>query len=280
MQQILKINQTGNTIVSDFLRGQWQGSPVNGYRNIGYNHMPKDALRNILLAEQNNLCCYCMRHIFYTSRENKNCTLEHIIPRAVNDYNTFLRYTNQSDILNENVVIQSVFTASTVMLEIPPAPHHIAYHNLVASCDGSIWDNPNQPTRYTAQFCNGHRGNEFIHPFFYDGHVNENIIYDHTGLVYYTEDDDRQTMINHLNLNYATLKKVRRVWFFISTSEFNLVQVEAANDQLSRQNILTISILDSPLQNFQDDELINTFITDLFWGILLQYRWFYGATFQ
>lgn len=280
MQFIPKRNPRGNNIVSDFLGRQWQEEPVNGYLNIGYNDMPKDELRNILLAEQENLCCYCMRYIYYNSNVDKNCTLEHIIPRAVNDSVVFSSYTNQSNILNENVVLQSVFTTSNVRLQVPPAPHHIAYHNLVASCDGSIWDDPNQPTRRTAQFCNGHRGNEFILPFFYDENVNENIIYDQTGLVYYTEDDDEQTMIDHLNLNYTTLKNIRRVWFFISTSEFNLEQVEAANDEQSRENILTISILGSVQRNFRDDQLVNTFSNELFWGILLQYRWFYDATFQ
>ncbi len=114
------INQANaHNLLTQFLSSRW--SAVNNhYSNIGYNDSEfqptKQNLKSILINEQNQLCCYCMRKL----AKDSTTTLEHIIPRATTTLVDFNNYTHIS-ILHQNVVLQSVFETATM-----PQPHHLS----------------------------------------------------------------------------------------------------------------------------------------------------------
>jgi hypothetical protein len=265
MQFISKTNPEGIRIVSEFLDNQWQDD-ASKYINIDYKKsaFPKSDLRLIIMAEQENLCCYCLKYM-----EDKDVTLEHIIPYSTNTQTQLESYF-LVDVLKNNVVLQTDFTSSSIKLSTPPFPHRIAYQNLVASCNGNLVGSDD------SKFCNGYRGDKFIHPFFYLDDINQRVKYNKLGQVYYTEDDDKNTYINSLNLNAKTLKNIRRTWYFLANSEFTLSEIEIAYSEQKRKDILFIAIGASSEKTRLDDSLVGTFLTDTFWNVLLQYKWFFN----
>lgn len=275
MESISKSSEEGINLVTNFINENWQEyDDFSGYVNIDYSDLNKTRLREILSEEQNDLCCYCLRNL--RNREGEldigKITLEHIIPRSFqNPLNTKeteeLRRYNTVDVLGSNVVLQDIFTSSRVRLTTPPFPHKIAYQNLVVACNGCFNDK-------VSKFCNGPRKDYYIPPFFYLSNVNEVIVYNKSGLIYYTEDDEEGTYINRLKLNYSLLKQVRRLWYLISISEYTLDDILRANNESQYKEILII-VIEGNLNKVDSDNQLHFFNKDLFWNFMLEYKWFY-----
>jgi hypothetical protein len=132
------LNQiNGNNLLNVFLTSRWNNI-TNRYISIGYSNQEfrqnlRPNLKQLLLNEQSNLCCYCMRQI----NNDDTTTLEHIVPQSTSTIAELNQYTHFA-IINDNVCLQSVFDNATTQQNTPPFPLEIAYENLTASCKGDF----------------------------------------------------------------------------------------------------------------------------------------------
>ena len=261
------LNQVnGNQLVDAFLNNRWS-IVDNRYYNFNYSTHPthpfkwslRTPLRTLLLHEQSNYCCYCMRLI------NANrMTFEHVVPQSTITLVELNHYTHHP-IIAQNVCLQSDFESARVQKNTPPYPLQIAYENLTASCDGEL------PDGTTKRTCNCKRGNNFVEPLFYISTIEDDITYGHGGLMH-SSNSLHNTSISTLNLNYSLLQKIRQVWHHISAE--NIDDIENAHTELERMTILTINLMGLP--SVTRNSLIADFKTELFWRALLQYKWFYS----
>lgn len=255
----------GNNLVSVFLSNNWNNTfniynPIN-YRSVAFRQQLKQSLRQLLLDEQDHLCCYCMCQL----TNDDTTTLEHIVPQSTTSQQILNQYTHHL-IIRDNVCLQSVFEMSNIRLATPPFPLEIAYENLTVSCKG---DFPRGSTYHT---CNHKRKNEFIEPLFYISTIEKEISYRKAGLMF-SLNSDYDESISTLNLNYDTLERIREVWYYISV--VNITDIENAVTESERNSILTLNLI-----NISDTRrrtlLINNFKTEPYWKILLQYKWFHN----
>lgn len=258
------LNQVrGHLLVNNFLISRWS-AVSNNYSQINYSgHAFRTTLRSnlklLLLTEQNYLCCYCMRQL----ADDDTTTLEHIVPRSTNTQGELNHYTHFTIILN-NVCLQSLFDTSPIQRNTPPFPLEIAYDNLSASCKGDF------PGGATYHICNHKRGNDFIEPLFYISTIETEITYSKAGLLVSTNSSYDGT-ITTLNLNYDSLERVRQVWYHISVE--NMTAINNAITEDKRKEILTVNLASLP--QARRIQLIVDFKTEIFWNVLMQYKWFY-----
>lgn len=254
----------GNNLLKLFLLSRWNNN-TNRYTSIGYSNQKfkqnlRPNLKQLLLNEQSNLCCYCMRQI----NNDDTTTLEHIVPKSTSTQVGLNQYTHFA-IINDNVCLQSVFDNATTQQNTPPYPLEIAYENLTASCKGDL------PGGVTYHICNHKRGSDFIEPLFYVSTIEIEITYRKAGILFSTN-SAYDTSITTLNLNYDSLEHIRQIWYHISVE--NLADIENATTEAARNEILTLNLISLP--QARRTQLIADFKTETFWNILLQYKWFYS----
>uniref|UniRef100_UPI00404B6DE8 HNH endonuclease n=1 Tax=Flavobacterium sp. TaxID=239 RepID=UPI00404B6DE8 len=263
MVSLNKDNQNAIDYVTNFIKGQWFEDSKK-YIGIGFNDgaFNKATLKNYCLEEQQNVCCYCSRKI-----DNSNNTeLEHIIPRSIDTEIGLMPYFDLSHILADNIVLQESFRASTVKQITPPFPHHIAYHNIVASCNGKIKDTSEDLT-----CCNRNRGNDFVPPFNF---MPNSIAYLNDGTIYYVNDEIDNRYINPLNLNKALLKNIRRIWLLFANSDLTLDELLQASTINQIKEIFTLHIDVSPNKTIADSTIIDSFKNEAQWKTLMNYKYF------
>lgn len=259
------LNQiNGNNLLNVFLSSRWNNT-TNRYTSIGYTNTEfkqnlRPSLKQLLLNEQSNLCCYCMRQI----NNDDTTTLEHIVPKSTSTQVVLNQYTHFK-IINDNVCLQSVFNNATAQQNTPPFPLEIAYENLTASCKGDF------PGGATYHICNHRRKNNLVVPLFYVSTIETEINYKKAGILFSTN-SAYDTSITTLNLNYDSLERIRQVWYHISVE--NMADIENAITETDRNTILTINLISLPQARRM--ALIADFKTETFWNVLLQYKWFYN----
>lgn len=258
------VHQTaGHVLVNSFLTSRWDAFNLS-YSLIGYeetefrNHL-KARLRQRLLQDQSNLCCYCMRII-----NESETTLEHIVPKSTKTLVELNQYTHHA-IIQHNVCLQSEFDNSNILMATPPFPLEIAYDNLTASCNGIF------PGGTTYYICNHKRQNNLIEPLFYVPTIHNDIIYQKAGLISSTNSTYNSTIIT-LNLNYNSLEKIRQVWYHLSA--IPLADILASTTEALRNQILVLNL--DIIDIRRKTQLINDFKNETFWNILLQYQWFHN----
>jgi hypothetical protein len=264
------IDKTSNKVVGDllvdtFLNSRWNIVP-NRYSDINYSTERthpfrlalRDPLRNQLLLEQKNLCCYCMRSI-----DENTTTLEHIVPKSTKTQVELDKYIHYP-LIRDNVCLQSVFDSATVKLGTPQFPLEIAYENLTVSCKGDF------PGGATYHICNHKRGNDFIEALFYISTINAEISYRKAGLLL-SLNGSYDATITTLNLNYDSLERIRQVWYHISVEEISDILSATSED---RNTILTLNLISLP--QARRIKLIADFKTETFWNMLMQYKWFHN----
>jgi hypothetical protein len=263
MQYIGKDNNVykkrGYEIVDSFISDCWQ-SDSNRYVNLGYDELKrKENFKDLLLEEQKGFCCYCMRKI----PVNK-LTLEHVMPRNIktdikNEVEHYYQFVSPQKVKYIPQIIPDN------KLKYPPYPHCIAYENLTASCDGSIWDGNGKHILHGC--CNNKRGNDKIIPLFFLPRIHYLLIYEEDGRLTYAEEYD--STIKSLNLDCNSLRLIRKVWACIRNSNIKIADVRAAEeDKILRIDIIVRLGLD------RKDE--STIKNDTYWKLLLQFYWFYG----
>ena len=241
----------GNIIIDELLDKCWilaQSRYVNAdYENgLKADRARKIALVNLLLENQANLCCYCMKVI-----QADDTTLEHIIPDSTNSQDKFDEYNGTPE-LDDNVIWDKSFDRKTKT--IPPAeyPHDIAYYNLVASCDSD-------------EHCNHFRGSTFIKPLFYDVDVKEKVIYDKQGR---GGSDNYTAELNTLGLSgNEDLRIFRKLWGKLAEN-FDTVEDVGEDDVKSLvYDMIGEASFNRKLENFAGQPSQRE--------VLMKYKWFF-----
>jgi len=243
----------GNSIINNLLNASWINDQ-NCYINADYNNglcdnrfSYYDDFTSVLLENQNNLCCYCMKII-----NKDDCTLEHIIPHKIKTHKEFDSYLI-CDELNNNVIFNKSFDRQNKIIPPQKHPHDIAYYNLVVSCDSN-------------SHCNHHRGNKYIKPLFYDKNITKKIEYDNEGMVYSEEYENELSSVG-ISTDIDLLL-YRKVW-------------KSLADQLDSIDKVTDEYIELVISNLMEyryfQRLINNFIgKNNKKEILKEYKWFFS----
>lgn len=267
MIYLQKTNQSAIDFVTQFIDNNWleQNDGSYKYQNISYANIknPVTIFRGFFVDEQSNKCCYCCREI----ANNSSTELEHIIPRAKSEIMNFLPYYELSNILQNNVVPQNTFESTIIQLNKPPFPHHIAYHNIVASCNGRTFESSNDFT-----CCNRKRKNDFVPPL---NLMPDSIEYLPDGTIIYTREPQNRQYFEILNLSKDILKNIRRLWYLFSQSELTISQVLDDHFTTSiNEKITRFAIAYSPTI-LEDNKLKGTFSNQSIWNIFKDYSFFF-----
>ena len=270
MVSLNKDNQTAIDYVTNFINGQWLKNNSGGheYSNIEYSNINKTQYKIFCLAEQENVCCYCSKEI----GNNSQTELEHLIPRSIDTKGALQSYFDFSNILADNIVLQKGFRESTVQQTTPPFPHHIAYQNIVASCNEVTFKSSEDFT-----CCNRNREDYFIPPY---NLIPNNIVYLNDGTIYsnidtnYNELGIKYESITRLNLNKQPLKNIRRIWFLLASSDVNINQLTQAITIENYSEIFTLYLRVNPRKVRSDNNLIDSFENETSWKVLMQYKYF------
>lgn len=266
MIYVNKTNQVAIDFVTRFIDDNWleQNDGTFKYQNIGYAQVknPVTIFRGFFVTEQNNKCCYCCRDI-----ANDNTTeLEHIIPRTKSEFADFQPYYAESNILYVNVVPQNTFEITRTPLGKPPFPHHIAYHNIVASCNGRTFESSENFT-----CCNRERKDDFVPPF---NLVQNSIEYLPDGTIVYINDLANRIYFEILNLNKDILVNIRRLWFLFAQSQLTLDEIldDFADSIIVKIVRFAIGNSSTPVDDFK---LVETFSNQNIWNTFKEYSYFF-----
>ncbi len=273
MKYIDKINSTfrseGLEKNREILKDQWN-EDESRYFNLTYRDIQsKTSLYKPIWAEQDGLCCYCMRRL--RLEIPSNFTLEHIVPNKITaakwneDRVKYERYPNLQP-QNITVCPKDAHLDKTVAFGMPPFPHFIAYDNLVGSCDGRTLTKEGK--EIGQQCCNNYRGNRYIEPLYLRPNVADEIDYDNQGRVICAEEFVASLDKNGVNIMSPFLNNVRRFWRMIEESEYSVEDVMNAkvNTDL-RQNIID----DLFVADTSEMHLIEGYA----WDRYAEFDWFY-----
>lgn len=269
----------GITQTKNFVDNCWC-EETDKYINLIYERSRLKKLEEILVGEQmengNSYCCYCMRKLFLGTKDGyrSNVTLEHIIPHRIKEEEWLANkddYEKFQNLKSSHITIcyRGELDADQKSNKINgiPYPHFISYHNLVASCDGTIME---EGRLKGSHCCNNNRQERFVLPIYLSKILVEGIDYDQEGCLDYDDNiyEERWFDNNHLNLTNSWITSVRKLWYIISKSEYTDLHIEEArsNKEL-RQNI--IDDIDSA------NEIMSWVDNDNAWNLLSEYSWFY-----
>lgn len=269
----LKINQK-------ILNNHWDGKK---YFNLNFYVVDKTELSELLIEEQDNFCCYCMRRIRMHDEENgkhrKNMTLEHVIPHKISqeewdkDKERY-RKIPQFNVDNLDVCIGGNITNPYKKFGMPPYPHFLAYDNLVASCNGQTLDESLNIVPHHC--CNNMRGKNYIEPLYFHSNVSSEIMYDGRGHIQCSEEYvpylQEETGINIMS---SFLNDVRLFWKKIADSDYTVEQVFKAEDDYD----LRINIIDDIFTTDPTGHWL-FLLEQRFWCIYSEYDWFYSYYYK
>lgn len=210
----------------------------------------RQRLKEMLLNDSDNRCCYCMRDL-------KATTLEHVIPRSVNNQEGFSKYFEiESKLDKENIILEREFLNNSG--NVPPFPHTVAYENLIPSCSGHL-------ASRGSKSCNNYRGDKFIQPLVFRQGIHNEIKYKINGFVeWIKEEADIPTVIS-LGLNCPELKAIRRIWYYLSSHNLSC-------DESNKDKVIYDIITE--LENEDMLDMLINFTNVEYWRLLSQYTYF------
>ncbi len=204
MKYINKNNEViANPIIDDYLslaRAESYGAD-RLYRQFGSFPRKNDLVDNVLLPEQENYCCYCMRYL----PNHSYATIEHIIRQGIPDNASMMRYfrLNWGGLNRHNICHTDDYLAGRSILG--QYPHKVAYHNFAMAC----------------LKCNNNRGDKDIDPFFLYPNIQQEVYYNRqTGELTWLTDPEllkpvpTLPTVEKVELNSSLLKAIRVIWFF------------------------------------------------------------------
>lgn len=252
----------------------------------GYNHREyKKRLINILLENQHNLCCYCLRKLKTAQREeesDKVVTLEHIIPRSITqtDTNVLSYYQSVRELSLAEVVVTDEYESPTFDQKGTAHPHKVAYNNIVASCNGTFPYVRNENEGKSKICCNEARKNNNAFPIYFIPNIHQYIDYTNKGDIQGTclEDIELYTkieeVIQNTNLYCDSLKQIRMLWFILShVPREDIYSCHTCNqrDELLSRELYKTEFFDSDVTPFMHDK----FKLDDYWNTFMLYDVFY-----
>lgn len=273
MKYILKNNESdANSIIDGYLsfaKSQPWYRASELYRSFRGSRGKHDLIDQILLPEQEHLCCYCQMHI--ADHTDSYATIEHIIRQSTPNAAAMERYFKPEYIgLNQfNVCHSDDYVAGH---SLPGQyPHRVAYHNFAIAC----------------QECNSNRGHQEIDPPFLYPDIEQETTYNlQTGEVNWNGDPVRHDPMNFdkltedkLHLNRPLLKAIRTVWFYGSKHPTQTYSTPDTVTTIEERNELVYRAFGEALsasESFTVEDL-NSFLsllTEHFWNITLKYKYF------
>lgn len=219
------------------------------------------------LHDGEGYCCYCMRKI---KANEIHSTLEHVIPKTIEDLPSYMEYYKVPSSLERR---DSIMVLKTIFFDkyhrrALPCPHNIAYENLVASCDGSL---PKGTNNHIC--CNNSRGNHYIPALMFIPEIHDEIKYKQNGFVIWKnnpnlEKRERCRIINEeLKLNNGILRIVRMIWCYLSKEG-----IDCKLEEEDRRRVIDTL---RPLCSSLDKVIIQNFLeNDNYWDLLEEYRYF------
>lgn len=134
-----KYKRKGHRIIKAFIKDKWNND-IQRYVNLNYNELKRiKAFKYLLLKEQQGFCCYCMRKIPFNE-----VTLEHVMPHHLEDKKRKeeVKYYSKFGRLKRGKIYYCPDKEIPISpkLHTPPYPHCIAHENLVASCQGKVFE--------------------------------------------------------------------------------------------------------------------------------------------
>lgn len=231
---------------------------------------------NLLLQEQHNRCCYCMRRL-----KSSALNIEHVIPRnlkANDTHNEFAKYTENSKWLADNVKLDSDFAKRNFksvqdIERVKIFPHRIALANLLASCNGKFEEVS------SGCCCNNARSNDYLLPLMLMPEVKERIVYDSISgaVAIHPQDESWVKMLQ--TLNDDTYKEIRILWHKIW--KFNQeLDIETVRGYLLKDRIIFFKKIFN-LNNFENIPNEYHKYTGLpdgdctYWNLLMDFDWFF-----
>jgi hypothetical protein len=241
----------GYQIVDTLKEDSWNEDDQK-YFGFDYNGLSDkqkygDKIIELLLSEQRDICCYCMKKI-----KPNETSIEHIIPQTVSEID-FDRYLIVSE-LRDNIIHKNQLNPRIKLERLEKYPHDIAYHNLIASCISKI-------------HCNNKRGNTFIEPFIYYNDIQDRVWYEKNGSI--GSDEFMDFLDDSLGLNHNQLKYIRNLWQLISKKFDALPITEQDLDDMIYEAIATEDEVVMFLERFTGNE---NDLKKVFW----KYEWFFS----
>ena len=270
METIVKNNEAAaNAIIDQYLMWAqsqlWYGVDiVHLYDKLGLKlatgfNIKQRLIDNILLPEQNNRCCYCLRRM---TDHNDDASIEHIVPQSLTSRAGLAHYFSaRSGGLNgANVCLSQDFIINGSVP--PPYPHHAAYHNFVAAC----------------RTCNSARWHHEIEPLFLFAGIHAEVNYDeYTGRAEWPNDPALTDPVPKLptleaaDVNRPILKAIRVVWFYARRNGLKPTLV-------NRSDLIYGSVGESlaanPAMTDDDFDAYMSLNTEQMWDLFMKYDYF------
>lgn len=270
--------QAGRDITDQYLDTACKvddGNENYHYQNVDYDGSfgksgAKDAMAQLALDSQGNLCCYCMRDLHL---QNQDVTLEHIIPQSsdVAKFNYYIGL-NVPPLTADNVMRTGDFTG-VQNIKVPPRPHTVTFENLVASCDGTFPDKTG-----SSQCCNHKRGNDDIFPLFYVVTVGNDITYTEDGSMQpnaqCAHHAEYRVTIEKARLNCTNLQDIRRLWHLFAGERMETLVSCLADKDMRWVLLMQVLYHDAGLMA-QDARIQTKFMKNDYWKTFLMYHWFH-----
>ena len=224
----------------------------------GFNNKQR-LVDTVLLPEQENRCCYCMRRMI---DHTDDASIEHIVPQSTTSRTDLSHYfTGRSGGLNSsNVCLSQDFIINGSIP--PPYPHHVAYHNYVVAC----------------KRCNSARGHYPIEPIFLYADIHTEVVYDqYTGEAKWLLDPVYEDPVPGLptleaaDVNRPLLKAIRVVWFYVKRNRLNPV-VESRSDLI--YGAVGESLAVNPAMSDDDFNAYLSLDKDQMWDLFMKYDYF------
>lgn len=249
------------------------------YQNFSHRSFRKGSSgwEQLLLQEQEQRCCYCMRRL-----QPSSLNIEHVIPRNLPPATAraeFQQYTHAAPVLAREVMLsadfaQIPFQSPAAIAQEPKMPHRIALANLLASCNGK-----NEESPLEGCCCNNYRGHDYLLPLMLMPEVAERVSYDgKEGLIRITPSESSWEKIISL-LNKDTYKEIRKIWYKIATRTTLSDATALVNYQLRERIDLFKQAFST--DNFEKlPEYLHKYISFhdprlTYWHLLLSFDWFF-----
>lgn len=293
----------GRQITADFLHDHCL-QPNGRHKNIAYDNKRdggsrahafcgasrgyyRKAMTRLLLAEQNGLCCYCLRRlkIAQTDKEARQITIEHIIPRSSETEADVAYYRSAPGLSSAEVEVTAIYEGPTYPQNSGAQPHKVAYNNLTASCNGSFpvadtSDTENAYNLLPAQCCNLKRISAPAYPVYFMSDIAQRVDYAINGTIRAISDEPQhtliETVIKNTGLNCDGLTDIRYMWYLLR----NVPQqdITACNHSHDKRLLLLSAILFSlPIEKYDSaNKLLVKFMKDSYWDTFILYDAFHA----
>ena len=247
---------------------------------LAQNSSYRKRLTQLLLSEQNDMCCYCLRRLKTNQDEQwsyRKITLEHIIPRSFSSGPEAAYYQTAPGLTPQDVVLTDLYESTSYNQQTSIHPHKIAYNNIVASCNGTFPEKTNINNGRQKICCNLKRSNLQAYPVYFFKDVADWIDYLPDGdvqAVYGTPEESHvRTLIANTNLQCDSLKEIRYLWYLLRNKSEQ--EIYACNASESKRLRLLGDVLFGYAVSDRSVNLLQKYIKKDYWDTLILYNKFY-----